>query len=228
MLLIMICCIALLLFAAVASANKTLDTYDFATTAIHVLGPCFVFGVAWLSLKTAHHMLYVEALGESAFIDPLTGVANRRRFDECLTEEIGRAKATGQPLSLLIIDIDHFKQVNDSFGHGIGDLVLKQLATVAVSEIRHTDTVCRIGGEEFVVIMPGLERAFAIASADRLRRAIAKAHLPLKEGGEIRTTVSLGLAMLHDDENSDDLLFRADAALYDAKRSGRDRLCAVA
>lgn len=226
--LILLCCIGLLLGAAAASIHRLLDGFDIAETGIHVLGPVFVLGVAWLSRRTAQDLLRIEALEEAAFIDPLTGLANRRRFDERLPAEVRRARAIGLPLSLLVLDIDHFKRVNDTFGHGVGDLVLKQVATLIAAKSRHLDTACRVGGEEFVVIMPGMEGAFAAASAERLRRAVAETGIALDAGEELRATVSLGLATLRPGESADLLFQRADAALYGAKRGGRDQVSLAA
>ena len=226
--LIMLCCIALLLAAAAASVHKALDGYDLAATGIHILGPVFVLGVAWLSRRTAQEMLRSEALEEALFVDPLTGLANRRRFDERLAEEVRRARAMGLPLSLLVLDIDHFKRVNDSHGHSVGDLVLKQVATLVAAKTRHLDTACRVGGEEFVVIVPGLEAGFAAVAAERLRRAVAETATPLEGGGEIHTTVSLGLATLRPGETADLLFRRAWRRRGRHRRGGRDRVSLAA
>ncbi len=223
-----LCCLGLLLSDAVASLHKVIDGWDAAASCVHLLGPSFVLGVATLSRRTAQDMLRIRALEEAAFIDPLTGLANRRRFDERLSEEVRRAQAIGLPLSLLVLDIDHFKHVNDAHGHGIGDLVLKQVAMLIAAKSRHFDTACRVGGEEFVVIVPGLESVFAAALAERLRRAVAETGIPIEGRGELRTTVSLGLAMLRPGETADLLFRRADAALYGAKRGGRDRVSLAA
>ncbi|WP_237476828.1 GGDEF domain-containing protein [Lichenibacterium dinghuense] len=225
---IMVCCIGLLLAASAADLARPLDGWDLAASGIHVLGPCFVLGVVSLSRRTAHDLLRIEALEEAAFVDPLTGLANRRRFDERLADEVRRARAIGLPLSLLALDIDHFKRVNDTHGHAAGDLVLKQVATLIAAKSRHLDTPCRVGGEEFVVIVPGLEGGFAAAAAERLRRAVAETTVSLQDGGELRATVSLGLATLRPGETADMLSRRADAALYGAKREGRDRVSLAA
>ena len=225
---VLLCCIGFLLASAAACGQRLVDDVAIAETGVHVLGPIFVLGVAWLSRRTAQEMLRIEALEEAAFVDPLTGLANRRRFDEHLTAEVRRARAMGLPLSLLVLDIDHFKRVNDTFGHGVGDLVLKQVATLIAAKSRHLDTACRVGGEEFVVIMPGIEGAFAAASAERLRRAVAETGIPVENGEELRATVSLGLATLRPNESADLLFRRADAALYGAKRGGRDQVSLAA
>lgn len=221
--LVVLCGITLLLLSVAAKIGKPLDAGDAMTAVLHVLGPSFVLSVAWLSRRTAQDMLRIEALEEAAFVDPLTGLANRRRFDERLSDEVRRSRQMCLPLSLLVLDIDHFKRVNDLYGHGVGDLVLKEVATLIAAKSRHSDTTCRVGGEEFVVIVPGLEGDFAAAFAERLRRAVAETCIPL-EGREIRTTVSLGLATLRQDETADHLFRRADAALYGAKHGGRDQV----
>lgn len=221
---LVLCGIVLLLLSVSAKMGRPLDSGDAFSGVLHVVGPSFALIVAWLSRQTARDMLRIEALEDAAFLDALTGLANRRRFDERLMAEVHRSRAIGLPLSLVVIDIDHFKRVNDTFGHGVGDLVLKQVAVLIEARSRHLDTACRVGGEEFVVIMPGLDGATAATSAERIRRAVAGTALALDGGEEVRATVSVGLATLRPGEGAAMLLSRADAALYDAKRDGRNRM----
>ena len=228
LILITLCCLGLLVSDAIASLHRTIDGWDVAASGVHLLGPSFVLGVATLSRRTAKDMLRIRALEEAAFVDPLTGLANRRRFDERLGEEVRRAQAIGLPLTLLVLDIDHFKRVNDTYGHAVGDVVLRQVATLIAAKSRHLDTVCRVGGEEFVVIVPGIEGPFAAASAERLRRAVAETPIPVEGQVDLSTTLSLGLATLREGETAELLFRRADAALYGAKRGGRDRVSLAA
>ena len=167
-------------------------------------------------------MLRLDRLEEAAFVDPLTGLANRRRFDERLADEMRRCRQLHLPLSLAIIDIDHFKSVNDKYGHAVGDRVLQQVGAVISANIRRSDTACRIGGEEFVIIIAGIDTAAAIAGAERLRRAVIDAPLLLDGEGQICITVSTGVATLLPDESRQAFYERADTALYMAKNNGRN------
>lgn len=153
--------------------------------------------------------------------DALTGVDNRRSFDDTLAEEIARAQRYDLPLSLVLLDLDHFKRVNDTRGHQAGDAVLKDAAKLLHDNVRQTDRVARTGGEEFAVVMPGLGQAEAVKAADRLR-AILAAH-PIGEMPAV--TASFGVAALGDGDTSASLYRRADKAMYAAKQAGRNRVC---
>lgn len=164
-----------------------------------------------------------EALRELATTDGLTGLLNRRRFMEMGEAEIERTKRTGRPVSLIMFDVDHFKKVNDTRGHDVGDVVLVALARAATGALRAVDVLGRLGGEEFAAILPetGLEEAAAVA--ERLRRAVAD--MGLAPNGEPQpVTISLGVVLGLGAETLDDLLKRADTALYRAKSAGRDRV----
>ncbi|MCQ4294428.1 diguanylate cyclase [Pseudomonas stutzeri] len=157
--------------------------------------------------------------------DSLTQLANRRRFDQLLDEEIRRARRSGSPLSLLLADIDHFKRVNDSYGHPFGDECLRQVAAVLAAHCQRAgDLAARYGGEEFVVLLPGLEAQQAVALAESIRCDIAR--LRLHHGDQpVALTISLGVAALTPSRSSpDDLLAAADAALYQAKNDGRNQV----
>lgn len=156
---------------------------------------------------------------ELATHDPLTGVFNRRKFNELTAAEIERALRYPQPLSLFILDIDHFKLVNDQHGHEAGDTVLVSLADLLRTEIRSTDSLARWGGEEFVVLSPAVGLPATAVLAERLRAAVGS-H-PFTVG---RLTASFGVADFHRDDSADSLFARADQALYRAKASGRDRV----
>ena len=170
----------------------------------------------------------LQATIELAVIDPLTGLNNRRFLETHLPNAMNRARADGKPLSLLIADIDHFKRINDGWGHDAGDAVLRQFAARLKESLRGSDLACRFGGEEFVVLMPEAEERVGQTIAERLRRRISD--YPFEIGGEeITVTVSVGIAEL--DPMADDpetLLQRADRGLYAAKRQGRNRVVALA
>lgn len=157
--------------------------------------------------------------------DPLSGVGNRRRFMRLLGQEIERARRLGQELSLLVLDIDHFKRVNDSHGHPTGDSVIRHVADICRHGVRSIDTVGRIGGEEFAVLLIGTPAEPAADAAARLREAIESAVVPSTADLPVRFTASIGVAQLSaGDKGPDDLFARADAALYTAKREGRNRV----
>ncbi|WP_337062243.1 diguanylate cyclase [Kineococcus sp. G2] len=164
-------------------------------------------------------------LAEEAARDPLTGLRNRRRFVDDLAERLGGAAGGGRPLALVLLDVDHFKAVNDTHGHAVGDAVLVAVAAVLREHARAEDVV-RYGGEEFVVVLPGLDAAAAAARAEELRTACAR----LRVGGggpdgDVRVTISAGVAACPEHGPApDDLLLAADRALYAAKAGGRDRV----
>jgi two-component system, cell cycle response regulator len=158
----------------------------------------------------------VAQLARSAVTDGLTGVPNRRAFDEALAREASRATRTGDPLGLVMLDIDHFKRLNDTLGHQAGDEALRSVARALAGEVRLSDTVARYGGEEFVVLLPGLDGDEALVTAERLRAAVAAAHPGV--------TVSAGVAAApYDAADPRSLVEAADRALYASKRCGRDR-----
>lgn len=152
--------------------------------------------------------------------DGLTGLSNRRAFDEQLRAQLARAQRRDTSLGLILIDLDHFKNINDRYGHPVGDQVLKEFATVLMSSVRETNLVSRVGGEEFALLLPGLAVDEALEVAQQVRAQTSAARL--------LTTGSAGVAVFpHDGTNATELLRAADWALYAAKRAGRDRvLCA--
>jgi diguanylate cyclase (GGDEF)-like protein len=153
-----------------------------------------------------------------ATIDKLTGAFNRRKFDDILKVEIKRALRYNTPLSLVMFDIDHFKNVNDTYGHHVGDQVLVDMAQIVINTIRITDTLTRWGGEEFIVLSPGCNLAQSVEMAERLRQVISSANFPLS--GHI--TISLGVSEFCPEDTPDRLILRADDALYRAKNNGRN------
>jgi diguanylate cyclase (GGDEF)-like protein len=169
--------------------------------------------------------LFVD-LRAMANTDTLTGLANRRDVMQRARQEIERAQRTHRPIALLMFDIDHFKHVNDTYGHPAGDVVLREVADIARSSMRHIDSLGRIGGEEFLAILPESDRTNATGAAERLRSAIA-AHSFAVGQTPIQVTVSIGVVVGHSnsaEQTVEDLLAAADSALYAAKNNGRNRV----
>ena len=165
-----------------------------------------------------------EVLEQIASHDGLTGMYNRRTFDTLLEAEVERARRYSRPLSLLMIDIDHFKQVNDVYGHQAGDAILRGLSSLLSRHARTIDRVCRYGGEEITVILP--ETDTAVEFGERLRAAVEAASFDIGNGKTIAITVSIGAARFPADANSEKMLVSvADTALYAAKDGGRNRVC---
>ena len=160
-------------------------------------------------------------------IDSLTGISNRKGFDHSLSEAAAAALAEGQPLSLLMIDIDHFKTFNDQHGHLVGDHVLRLVAKVLTDGVKGRDTVARFGGEEFTVILPRTTLTDATALADSLRVTVGRCQIVNRSRNENfgTITLSIGAAEYVPRESLNDLMSRADTALYVAKRTGRNRVC---
>lgn len=167
---------------------------------------------------------------EMAITDGLTGLYNRRYMESHLGALVEQASARGKPLAAFVLDIDYFKSVNDTYGHDAGDDVLREFATRIKKSIRGIDLACRLGGEEFVIIMPETDMAVATIVAERLRRRIASEPFAISQGTRhIEVTISIGLATLDTvDDNAATILKRADQALYRAKRDGRNRVVADA
>jgi len=160
-----------------------------------------------------------------AFTDSLTGLYNRRYLMTHLDRKLMGIAETGKPVSVMLLDVDHFKAVNDTHGHGVGDDVLVKLAQVASDNLRSVDLVARLGGEEFVVVMPESNAPTALQVADRLCAQVAESSIDLPDGTPLGVTVSIGVATSQSaEEMADDLLGRADGALYAAKNDGRNRV----
>jgi two-component system cell cycle response regulator len=159
-----------------------------------------------------------------AATDTLTGIMNRRAFIDAMSRERSRGERHGIPTSLLLLDVDHFKKVNDTKGHAAGDAVLKGVAAVLTRIARKSDIVARWGGEEFVVALTQTGETGARIAAERVRRAIAEEKMPLPEGGTLQVTASIGVASASADWALDDLVARADVAMYAAKSRGRNRV----
>lgn len=177
-------------------------------------------------LQQLRAMAEREELHALARVDTLTGLANRREFDAVLEREWRRARRSGEPLSLLMIDIDHFKRLNDSSGHQVGDAHLRAVArALATGCTRATDVVTRYGGEEFAVILPATDAQAAQALAERLRAAVEALRLHAPDPGPyVTVSIGVGAAVAMENDDPAALLEATDAALYDAKRAGRNRL----
>ena len=177
-----------------------------------------VFGAAVQNVRT------LQRLYHGMVTDPLTGVGNRRELDRALVAEWERARRTGRSVSLLLIDLDHFKQINDGLGHPAGDRVLKDFARLVVESVRSYDTVCRYGGDEFAVILPDSDTQEAVAVAERLRQRVQE--LVARSGIQAPVTISIGLASYPKHARTPEELIRAAdvALLCEAKQGGRNRV----
>jgi diguanylate cyclase (GGDEF)-like protein len=170
-------------------------------------------------LRSALRNLHTQAV-----TDPLTRLLNRRYLSEFLPREVIRARRKGDSLAVLMIDLDHFKRFNDSFGHDAGDLVLKEVAQLLMAHIRGSDIACRYGGEEFVLVLPDTTLEGARRRAEEIGAAVRELKLSLRGKPLGPTTVSIGVGLLPDHVASPEALIRvADEAMYGAKKAGRDR-----
>lgn len=186
----------------------------------HELG---YLGRVWFFSDFTSHKQAEHALKDLALTDSLTRIPNRRHFTMRAKEEFARSKRYQHPLSFVMFDIDHFKKINDEYGHGTGDKVLKVLCQQSLTILRETDFMARYGGEEFVILMPDTPVKDAAVSAERLREHIAEQAITTNTG-TIRVTISLGVAQVGlADHSMADTLKRADDALYKAKDEGRNR-----
>jgi diguanylate cyclase (GGDEF)-like protein len=176
--------------------------------------------VAWMQAV-------IDGLCELSSRDPLTGLANRREFELALASEIDRVARAGEPALMLMIDIDHFKRVNDTHGHPAGDLVLKGVAQALHDCIRPMDTVARFGGEEFAMILPNCPPSFSLTVAERVRTKVQNLGIAITPGQQVHVTVSIGGAFAPQWVRSSAPLWieRADQQLYRAKSEGRNRAC---
>jgi len=161
--------------------------------------------------------------------DSLTSLGNRKYFDQMFAAAVAHAKQSGDPLSLLMCDIDHFKYFNDTYGHTIGDDILRLIASVIKKLVKDRDIAARYGGEEFAVVMPNARLPDAIALAEQIRTSVMGRDINIRSTGKSlgRVTISIGAAQLRDTEEALDLIERADAYLYKAKRAGRNKVVAT-
>ena len=206
-----------------ASADASRFTRDHATDFFAHLGAIASFAL--------ENVVNRARLQRSGFTDVLTGWNNRRYLQVRLTEELARARRDANTLVCLMLDIDHFKNVNDTYGHPAGDAVLRELAQRIESQVRVSDIAARYGGEEFVVLLPGTEIESGTLLAERIRKAVSAKPIDIGGGNSITITVSIGIASVAPERDADNLktageslLARADVALYSAKSAGRDQV----
>ncbi|TKB22769.1 MAG: GGDEF domain-containing protein [Mesorhizobium sp.] len=166
-----------------------------------------------------------QTLEQAALTDGLTGMQNRRYFDDALREYLDEFGRIDKPVGLMILDLDHFKQVNDTHGHDVGDEVLRAVATCLRGMTRYHDVVARLGGEEFAVVTPNMDAELLARFAERIRKAIANLSI-LSGNVRLKVTTSVGLAVWDRKESAEDFYRRADRQLYEAKKQGRNRVCA--
>ncbi len=164
-------------------------------------------------------------LSKQALSDELTGLPNRRAFFDEAQRILAAVRRSGDPACLALLDIDHFKRVNDTFGHPGGDVALRAIAGVCHATLRGEDFLARFGGEEFALLLRGADCAAALRAAERVREQVEMTSVPLPDGREVQVTVSLGVAASTPDCTVDSWLNVADKALYEAKHSGRNRVC---
>lgn len=172
----------------------------------------------------------MERIRRQAITDGLTGLANRKAFDEQMNRMCREAKKSGKGFSLILIDIDHFKAFNDTYGHQVGDQVLRLVAMTLINEVKGQDMAARYGGEEFAIILPGTNIEAAKAVAENLRKAVEQKEVLNRITGENlgQITVSLGVAQFYQTESSEELIRRTDMALYAAKDQGRNKVSLAA
>lgn len=178
------------------------------------------YGEEWLQAV-------IDALCDLSSKDALTGLVNRRSFEMALSREVDRVARSGESALLLMLDIDHFKAVNDSYGHAAGDLVLKAVAASLNQVVRPMDTVARVGGEEFAIVLPSCAASYGLVVAERVRERVSELRVEVAPGQILAVTVSLGGAFAPQWVRSSSLLWmeRADRQLYRAKAEGRNRAC---
>jgi diguanylate cyclase (GGDEF)-like protein len=176
--------------------------------------------IAELKMENTERQQAIKELEELSTTDPLTLVYNRRKFNELLESEIDRSKRYKTGLSIIMCDIDHFKKINDTFGHDVGDNALKIFSTKINENIREVDMLARWGGEEFMILMPNINADKASSVAEKLRKII--------EATEIKTieslTASFGVTHLNDEDTAESLIKRVDEAMYSAKKGGRNKV----
>ena len=183
-------------------------------------------GKAVLKYTESHvEQRYFEHAFNLASMDALTGAFNKRYFDESFGKEVQRSHQMSSPLSIVLFDIDHFKKVNDTFGHPAGDAVLKNVSATVQSQLRDGDALFRVGGEEFALVLSGTPRDLALQAAETVRAVVAASVTDFM-GTRIAATLSLGVAELAAGEQPSALYQRVDELLYAAKRGGRNRVCA--
>ena len=209
--------------------NRHTNWQNLLVPGVFFFGASFVWLINNLSFQTATDVRHVTLLERENITDPLIGIYNRRYLDRQVVKEFARARRYALPLAVLLLDIDHFKQVNDTYGHPVGDLVLIHMGKLILIAIRDTDIATRYGGEEFLVIAPNTTVSSAAALAERLRQYVETHELLLSSEPNnrqnINVTVSIGVADIGQKvPDSHSLIRNADEALYRAKQEGRNRV----
>ncbi|MEZ0242215.1 MAG: diguanylate cyclase [Sphingomonas sp.] len=211
--------------AANDRANDAIEYHYYTLAGVGFLLLLFAGAVGVSTARAQRKVRDIAAqLRLSATTDELTGLCNRRFFMHSLDIEVARARRSGAPLSVAVADVDYFKRVNDRYGHGGGDEVLRALARIFEQIMRTGDVVGRLGGEEFAILMPDTDEIQARIACERLRGAIAGRKIRLPGGEEIAITLSTGIALLVPGDDRDKLVNRADGALYRAKEGGRNQV----
>ncbi|MBN2017007.1 MAG: GGDEF domain-containing protein [Candidatus Cloacimonetes bacterium] len=211
----------------VAQWNRNLTASDFIVPFIFFFGAIFALLTSSLAVQTAMDILRINKLEQDNITDPLMEINNRRHFDMRLIEEISRAHRYNSPLALFMVDVDHFKKINDTFGHDIGDDVLVELGRLIQDQVRRNDIVARYGGEEITIIAPETTIEVARTLGERLRSTIEDTVLVKKTNSHpaIKATVSIGISGLTKNIVSmKDFIQKADVALYEAKSNGRNKV----
>jgi diguanylate cyclase (GGDEF)-like protein/PAS domain S-box-containing protein len=182
-------------------------------------------GSAFILRDITEYKLLTQKLHELAVTDDLTGISNRRHFFDNASRELFRSKRASRPLSIIMFDIDHFKSVNDTYGHAVGDNVLKKIAARISSNLRSLDIYARYGGEEFIICLPETALEDAKNVAERIRGIVEETIMQDTNNNDFKVTVSLGVASLsHDSDALEQIIEQADKALYKAKQGGRNRV----
>ena len=219
-----------LFFAAdVGYAMTSWESPNLMVSIVFFSGACFVWQVGILSFKTALDVRRVALLEQETITDPLMQIYNRRYLERRLKEEVARSQRYERPLSLLLLDVDHFKRINDTYGHAMGDRVLQNLGQLLRHTVREADILVRYGGEEILVVAPDTPSAVAATLAERLRQAVENTPLAFESdhpgARTVPITVSIGVASVQTSlESPATLMRRADEALYRAKHAGRNRV----
>jgi len=209
------------------NAQEGPDHYeDWLVALVFLSAATFVFIVCLLSHSTAKDVSRIALLEVAATIDPVTELFNRRHIMSLLAKECTRSIRVKSPLSILLIDIDSFKKINDTYGHQTGDYVLKELATLIASDVWPLKVVGRYGGEEFLILLPDTPSSQAAQLAERIRSTVESASISLNGEHIVSPTVSIGVSTAYGwQESPGDLIAIADEALYTAKSTGRNRVC---
>jgi len=207
--------------------QSLLNPLSFVVSFMLFCGGIFVFLVGQLALNTMSDVKKIALLQQESITDGLTGIKNRRYFEGRLHEEVAHSKRYKLPLSLILLDVDHFKSINDTYGHKAGDEVLKNLSSLIASMVRDSDVVARYGGEEIAIIAPSTPKNEAEFLAERLRSAVEKTTIAVIDATQevIQVTLSAGVSTLgHVVTDRDALIEEADHALYEAKNQGRNKV----